>query len=182
MHGLKHLEDGIHTYDIFKDTISKQKVGTKEFAQAVVQRLGQQPEKLKAVHYEKAKHVHQAVKQPCKSASSIKKELVGVDVFIQWDSTTEELAAHLTALDIPKVKLKFISNRGVRIWPTQLPETLCSDCYRCRFSSENKDQPLSYQQVTVLLQAIANKNLEIAQATSLFLFDGQRGFTALQDE
>ncbi|MBL1523519.1 NADP-dependent isocitrate dehydrogenase, partial [Klebsiella pneumoniae] len=29
---LKTIEDGIHTYDIFKEGISKQKVGTKEFA------------------------------------------------------------------------------------------------------------------------------------------------------
>src|SRR5438874_10426962 len=38
---LRTLEDGIHTYDIFKDGISKEKVGTKEFANAVVARLGQ---------------------------------------------------------------------------------------------------------------------------------------------
>ncbi|MFH4247472.1 isocitrate/isopropylmalate family dehydrogenase, partial [Acinetobacter baumannii] len=41
---LKTIEDGIHTYDIFKEGISKQKVGTKEFAQAVVERLGQKPQ------------------------------------------------------------------------------------------------------------------------------------------
>ena len=33
---LRTLEDGIHTYDIYKEGVSKQKVGTKEFAQAVV--------------------------------------------------------------------------------------------------------------------------------------------------
>src|ERR1700684_763310 len=33
---LKTLEDGIHTYDIYKEKNSKQKVGTKEFANAVV--------------------------------------------------------------------------------------------------------------------------------------------------
>src|SRR3954451_786707 len=74
---LKTLEDGIHTYDIFKEKISKQKVGTKEFAQAVVARLGQKPEQLPAVHYEKAKHVHHAVKQSSQAPSATKKELVG---------------------------------------------------------------------------------------------------------
>ena len=33
---LKTLEDGIHTYDIFKEGISKEKVGTTEFAKAVI--------------------------------------------------------------------------------------------------------------------------------------------------
>src|SRR6476661_3633722 len=48
---LKTIEDGIHTYDVFKEGVSKQKVGTKEFAEAVVARLGQRPERLKAVTY-----------------------------------------------------------------------------------------------------------------------------------
>src|SRR5205085_10011861 len=48
---LRTLEDGVHTYDIYKDGVSKQKVGTKEFAEAVVARLGQKPEILKPVHY-----------------------------------------------------------------------------------------------------------------------------------
>src|SRR5437762_76795 len=46
---LRTIEDGIHTYDIYVESVSKQKVGTKEFAAAVVARLGQKPEKLKAV-------------------------------------------------------------------------------------------------------------------------------------
>src|SRR5881296_3426455 len=44
---LKTIEDGIHTYDVYDDAVSKQKVGTKEFAEAVVARMGQRPERLK---------------------------------------------------------------------------------------------------------------------------------------
>src|SRR5437773_9225472 len=40
---LRTLEDGIHTYDIYVESVSKQKVGTKEFAGAVVERLGKNP-------------------------------------------------------------------------------------------------------------------------------------------
>src|SRR5205823_9617981 len=36
---LRTLEDGIHTYDIYDERVSKQKVGTKEFAQSVVDRV-----------------------------------------------------------------------------------------------------------------------------------------------
>src|ERR1700731_2371725 len=45
------MEDGVHTYDIFTEGKSKQKVGTKEFAQAVVSRLGQKPQTIKAAEY-----------------------------------------------------------------------------------------------------------------------------------
>src|SRR5580765_1547889 len=48
---IRTLEDGVHTYDIYEEGKSQQKVGTKELAQAVVQRLGQLPEKMKPVKY-----------------------------------------------------------------------------------------------------------------------------------
>src|SRR5499433_2011712 len=48
---LRTIEDGVHTYDIFDEGVSKQKVGTKEFAQAVVERLGKRPNTLKAATY-----------------------------------------------------------------------------------------------------------------------------------
>src|SRR5690348_8563983 len=37
---LKTLEDGVHTYDMYKEGVSSEKVGTREFAEAVVARLG----------------------------------------------------------------------------------------------------------------------------------------------
>src|SRR5262244_1167549 len=48
---LRTIEDGVHTYGIFDESVSKEKVGTKEFGQAVVQRLGKKPHTLKAVTY-----------------------------------------------------------------------------------------------------------------------------------
>src|SRR5436190_5939483 len=48
---LRTIEDGVHTYDIFKEGVSREKVGTREFADAVIARVGQQPEKLKAANY-----------------------------------------------------------------------------------------------------------------------------------
>src|ERR671938_228494 len=51
---LRTIEDGIHTYDVFDERVSKQKVGTREFAEAVVARLGQTPQLLKARKYKKS--------------------------------------------------------------------------------------------------------------------------------
>src|SRR6186713_2054119 len=41
---LKTIEDGVHTYDIFTEGVSKEKVGTREFGQAVSERIGQMPQ------------------------------------------------------------------------------------------------------------------------------------------
>src|SRR5467141_5021790 len=51
---LRTIEDGIHTYDIYDESVSQQKVGTKEFAEAAIARLGEQPQTLKAVNYTSA--------------------------------------------------------------------------------------------------------------------------------
>src|ERR687891_1598919 len=59
---LRTIEDGLHTYDIYDDRVSRQKVGTKEFAQAVVDRLGKKPEKLKTVAYKPADEAIAGVK------------------------------------------------------------------------------------------------------------------------
>src|SRR5581483_5066502 len=75
---LKTIEDGIHTYDIYKDGISRQKVGTKEFAEAVVDRLGQRPSQLRAVEYRSAQELGSNVTSRQKAAT---KELVGVDIY-----------------------------------------------------------------------------------------------------
>ncbi|MFN9329076.1 MAG: NADP-dependent isocitrate dehydrogenase, partial [Cyclobacteriaceae bacterium] len=79
---LKTLEDGIHTYDVFDEAVSKQKVGTKEFAQAVIARLGQKPAKLKSVDYSKA--VGKTIEVKLKPTPESKKELVGIDVFVSF--------------------------------------------------------------------------------------------------
>src|SRR5689334_12487448 len=79
---LRTLEDGVHTYDIYKPEISKEKVGTKEFAEAVVARLGKKPEKLKPASYSKAPK--QTSDHALSATTHASKELVGVDVFLHW--------------------------------------------------------------------------------------------------
>src|ERR1700690_79857 len=62
---LRTIEDGVHTYDIYTEGVSTRKVGTKEFAQAVIARLGQKPNRLKPVAY--AKRAEEAAKAPAKA-------------------------------------------------------------------------------------------------------------------
>ena len=40
---LKTIEEGKHTYDIFKEGVSKQALGTQEFADAIIENLGKKP-------------------------------------------------------------------------------------------------------------------------------------------
>src|SRR5574343_47890 len=79
---LKTIEDGIHTYDIFKEGISKQKVGTKEFAEAVIANLGKTPSIFQPVNY--ANNATLSLPK-YKRRSSAVKTLEGVDVFVHWN-------------------------------------------------------------------------------------------------
>lgn len=164
---LKTIEDGIHTYDIFKKGVSKQNVGTKEFAQAVIERLGQKPKTLTSVHYNENKKIE--VKKEKKS--TVKNELVGADVFIHWSGTADQLAKKLEAMKT--LKLQMIANRGVKVWPETHPETLCVDCWRCRFIGGD---------IVQLLSEIEKIGLEVVQVSYLFNFDGKPGYTLSQDQ
>src|SRR5437762_9540510 len=80
---LRTLEEGVHTYDIFTEGISKEKVGTKEFAGAVIARLGKKPETFKPVIYA---HRRPHAAGAGKTQKVPKIEMVGVDLYLGWSS------------------------------------------------------------------------------------------------
>ena len=179
---LKTLEDGVHTYDIFKEDISKEKVGTKEFANAVVSRLGKKPEKLKPVHYKKAQPRPKVIMKTL-SKGPKNKLTVGVDVFVDYEKgTPEDLGQTLSALDGDGLKLKLITSRGVKIWPERFPETGLSDHFRCRFFAKNEGDPISHQQIVTLLDQITKANLDFIKIENLCVFDGEKGYSLGQGE
>ena len=151
---LRTLEDGIHTYDIYKEGTSRQKVGTKEFAEAVIQRVGQTPESLKPAKYKAAGSNGDTSKAPSGTRARAKKDLVGVDVFLDWTAgSANDLGSLLSKLSGDGVKLEMMSNRGVKVWPGGHAETFCSDHWRCRFLSENSGGGISHPQILSLLRA-----------------------------
>src|SRR5436190_14874894 len=76
---LRTIEDGIHTYDVYNEVTSKQKVGTKEFAEAVSERVGQKPNTLKAASYQHGRAAASGGGTTRKERARSKKELMGVD-------------------------------------------------------------------------------------------------------
>jgi isocitrate dehydrogenase len=178
------LEEGLHTADIFRTGVSKKKVGTKEFAEAVIARLGQTPQKMSAVDYpehEPESLVHPDVSIPPHVPA--KKTLVGVDVFVNWDSTdrnAEELGAALAPLAGPEFRLALITNRGVKVWPNGNPQTLRTDHWRCRFPMV--DARLGTRAISMLLMRLAEAGFDAVKTENLYEFDGVRGFSQAQGE
>lgn len=176
---LKTLEDGIHTYDIFKEGTSKQKVGTKEFAKAVIANLGEKPNILKPVSYAN-NTVLSLPKYKRKPAAE--KVLVGVDVFVHWGgSDPNELAEKMKSIETSGIKLSMITNRGIKVWPEGFKETFCTDHWRCRFKPLEGSE-INHSSIIVLLTNALNQNIDTIKTENLYSFDGKAAYSLGQGQ
>jgi isocitrate dehydrogenase len=180
---LKTMEDGVHTYDIYKEGVSKAKVGTREFAEAVVARVGQRPQQLKAVSYKPGEGGEGSFAGHTASASAAaNKETVGVDVYLDWTGgTANDLGAQVSKLGGSGLKLTAIANRGVKVYPGGSPETFCSDHWRCRFVSESEGRAVTPAQIAQLLSRFAEAGLDFIKTENLCDFDGKPGYSHVQE-
>lgn len=176
---LRTIEDGIHTDDIYKEGVSKQKVGTRAFAQAVISNLGKQPSHLAAVHYDKNVKIQLPKYQRKKSAA---KTLIGVDLFVQWNGTNpDELAALMQDLNNAHLQLTMITNRGIKVWPDGFEETFCTDHWRCRFKPLAMDT-MSKQDIIDLLSRADASGIDTIKTENLYAFDGKPAFSLGQGQ
>src|SRR2546423_4411223 len=177
---LRTIEDGIHTYDVYDERVSKKKVGTREFAQAVVGRIGQKPQQLKVVSYKAAKNADESLTDTVfiTEESGAKKELVGVDVFLDWSKGTPgDLGEGISSLVVDGLKLAMISNRGTKVWPEGFPETFNTDHWRCRFLSSADGGTVTHQQIVTLLQRVSEAGFDFIKIENLCNFDGRPGYS-----
>ena len=176
---LKTLEDGIHTADIYKAEVSSKKVGTNEFAQAVIERLGQEPQQLKAVKYKKTAGIQI---KPYQKRVEAKKELIGVDIFVCWNGTNaNEIGEKIAPLTHKNIELSMISNRGIKVWPNGFDETFCTDHWRCRYKSLD-GSTISQGDIIALLTLFNQLQIEVIKTENLYTFDGKIGFSLGQGQ
>ncbi len=175
---LRAIEEGFHTYDIFKEGVSKEKVGTREFAHAVVKCLGKKPEHLTAISYQGSKKFASI---PFKSEqNSHKRELAGVDVYVFAKDTAEHFIKHATAQKWSPLSLRMITNRGVRIWPEGQPETFCVDQWRLRFMHKDKDLHVTREDIHKIFHQVWECGYDITGMENLYNFDGVAAFSSAE--
>ncbi|WP_430397481.1 NADP-dependent isocitrate dehydrogenase [Ferrovibrio sp.] len=176
---LATIEAGIHTADIFVAGHSTEKVGTMAFAEAVIARLGQKPATLTAVSYP-AKGLPVIV-WPAQKYRKAKKELTGIDVFVHADQSAEYLATQMKAAENGIFDLTMITNRGIKVWPEGLPETFCTDHWRCRFQAKQGKQ-FNKAMVIELLRSLNQAGVDFIKTEQLYTFDGTPGYSLGQGE
>lgn len=172
---LSTIEEGIHTADIYQSGLSKVCAGTEEFTGAVVSRLGTKPKRLKQVTYPR----EQLNVVPRFNRVVREKRLVGVDVFIHARGEAHRLAKQMQAVESPKMPLAIITNRGVQVWPHSMPETFCTDHWRCRFEGKGV---ISNLDVVKLLSSLQEAGIDFVKTEHLYEFDGERGYSLAQGQ
>ena len=177
---LRTLEDGIHTYDIHTPEYSKAKVGTREFGQAVADRIGELPQTLPVALYGVGGRtpVHPASVASTKPA----KQTVGVDVFLDWSGgEAADLAGQLQETNGAGLSLRMISNRGAQVWPENVADGLLVDQWRARFMGDD-GATVDHGQIVALLGRIAATGLDFTKTEHLCTFDGARAYSLAQGE
>ncbi len=174
---LRTIEDGVHTVDVQQPNGRSRPVGTAEFADAVIARLGATPEKLQPSCYPRKPISVPPVEFP----PGVQKTLVGVDVFVQARIKPEVLAHGLRAAVGKLPELTMITNRGVRVWPDGHPQTLCTDHWRCRFQVRDR-KTFTPAMVVELLAKLSAAHIEFVKTEHLYEFDGTPGFSLGQGQ
>ncbi len=170
------LEDGVHTPDIYREEFSTHRVGTREFADAIIERLGRTPEFLDILPY-RAGGVH----IPPRDIPHQTQRLVGVDVFLVWDEHNRDphvLGNQLMQIDASPLQFKMMTNRGVQVFPDGNSEAVRADMWRCRYLGEN----ISFDHILALLEQINRLGIHINQIENLYMFGDERGYSLGQGE
>ena len=128
---LRHLQRG---------RSAREKVGTKEFADAVIARLGQKPSKLTPVAYasgpQPALPGRRGQGAPPGRSKATRRRSTCSSTGQAGHAMRRRLAAVVEIGDGDRWRAsssKMITNRGVKVWPEGFPETFCTDHWRCRF-------------------------------------------------
>jgi isocitrate dehydrogenase len=177
---MRTIEDGIHTYDIFEEGVSSRKVGTREFAQAVVARLGQIPQTLRAANYANAPDSGQNGAGPAARVAPAV-SLAGVDIFLGSTDSPANLGAALRKTNGGGLEISMIDNRGVKVWPDGKPETFCTDSFRCRYMAPGGGA-VTQGQILALLGRLNDSGFDVVKTETLRNYDGKPGYTLAQGE
>jgi isocitrate dehydrogenase len=181
---LRTLEDGIHTVDLEGEQSSRV-VSTSEFARAVIERLGREPQHFTKIRYQNpvTSVAHKPRLWAYVRRPAAKKETVGVDVFVHSNNTSPDfLAGRLSTLATAALSLQMITNRGVKVWPDGLPETFCTNHWRCRFFASSPSGVISHADIIALLQGFTEVGVDVIKTENLCTFDGERGFALGQGQ
>ena len=170
------LERGTYTRDVRVEG----SVSTTAFTDAVIAHLGQRPERWHARDI-RALDVPASTRTP--DYLHVKtRRTVGVDVFVEAELEPEALGAEMSAVaeGLP-LRLKMISNRGTKVYPSTGARPACVDHWRCRFVLRDGHSALHDDAIVALLGRVTpiHRWMHVEKLEEI---NGEAGFTKAQGE
>lgn len=182
---LRALEDGVATADIFDPARGQKALGTREFAEAVIVRLSQNPRHFKPATIGNLPSIEDSTAAAAARATPppADKQMVGVDIFLHHnDRDPDALAARIKNIETNTgLILTMITNRGVKVWPQGLPETFCTDHWRCRFEFAAGMKGGTWM-VLQQMAAMDRAGFDVIKTENLYTFDGKPGYSLGQGQ
>lgn len=172
------IKDGIHTKDIFREGISKELVGTQEFADEIIKRMKEPQENAEL----KTKPIFISNHNLEKKTTLAKEhqELIGVDLYINWaKGSASDLGDMLKKIVTENLRLEFISNKGKIVYPVKTIETNYTDLWLCRYIRKDIADVIKHTEIIELLDKIYNSGFDFTKLELLFNFNGKAGFSNL---
>jgi isocitrate dehydrogenase len=107
----------------------------------------------------------------------------GIDLFLEAQNDIENMAKKLDLAAAPSnMKLKLISNRGVKVFPNDHgTESDLTDCFRCRFIAKGDNRDISNADIMQLVTNVA-KDYPWMHIEKLSMFDGVPGYSKAHGE
>lgn len=181
---LATLESGLHTADLHREGLSEREVTTEEFTDALIERLGAVPERLRPASFET-----RSIRIPEPVRATMVRERAGIDVYLCWDEADRdpaELARRVEAATPgSQLGLSLITNRGVTVHPTGPPGAAVSDHWRCRFLPRGTSEaPVgassapTLDAVLAVPSLLAAAGLEVVGTEVLQRIDGADGYSS----
>ncbi len=193
----KTIEDGLHTADIYNENISRKKVGTKEFGDEVMARLGVQPTQLPVANFSLEKNSVQKTSDHAQSNYvESKRTLIGFDLFVEWKKEFQDLIDLLNQMESEKMEVKMISAKGLLLWPHidkhMMPnyskgQTILRFIKKGVTGKSSNDiidanQTISHRDIIDMLDHFIQKDVDFVKYEGLYLFDGKPGYSSGQGE
>lgn len=153
---------------------------TTEYTDAIIANLGKKPSQTYVREYRPIQ-LPQVTREPVMVRPQ-KRRVVGMDVFVEFDGTAEQLGKSMEQLaEGTALRLKAIASRGTLVYPAVGFMTDLVDHWACRFVLRDGEGDLSEAQVLDLLQRIGSRH-RWTHVEKLHEIDGQPGFTKSQGE
>lgn len=163
-----------------RDVVGDEKASsTTAYTDAIIANFGKKPSKMQLRDYKPIKMPNISSKPNYVEAKT--RKVVGVDLFVEWDSTVDSLGKSVESLlEGTPLKLKMVSSRGTKLYPSMGTITDTVDAFTCRCLMRD-DKEMSNEILTSTLQKMDGK-VKWCHLEKLSIFDGKDGFTKAQGE